>query len=156
MRIFIPGKTSLYIEKGPKTHQFLILFLMHFHPWVWYFPSVSFYLTKGNGNTDQNNFEMIVSIHIWLFMKKLEIADRWSTRISPADLKNWNDLWPWPLTWKWYATHCFLMGCICATYQYNPWKRQWATERTRHRGRTDGVKSIYPPQLHCVRGIKNN
>ena len=84
MRIFIPGKTSLYIEKGQKTLQFLILFLVRFHPWVWYhFPSVSFsYLTKGNGNTDHNNFEMIVSLQ--LFMKKLEIVDRWSTRISPA------------------------------------------------------------------------
>ena len=22
------------------------------------------------------------------------------------------------------------MGCICATYEYNPWNRQWATDQT--------------------------
>ena len=41
------------------------------------------------------------------------------------------------LTWKWYLTHCYPMGCICITYEYNPWNRQWATEQTEHAGQTD-------------------
>ena len=51
-------------------------------------------------------------------------------------------------TWRWYATHCPHMGCICATYEYNPWNRHQATVRRRHEGRTDrqtdGVKPLYP------------
>ena len=52
---------------------------------------------------------------------KLEIADRWSTRIPPTLTTKIRmtcmtltfDL----LTWKWYVTHHPLMGCICATYE---------------------------------------
>ena len=42
-----------------------------------------------------------------------------------------------------------LMGYICATYEYDRWNRQWATEQTWHTGhmdrQMDGVKPIYPP-----------
>ena len=57
------------------------------------------------------------------------------------------------LAWNWYITHHPFMGCICTTYKYNPWNKQWATEGTWHTGwtdrqtdrQTDGEKPIYPP-----------
>ena len=52
----------------------------------------------------------------------LKIADRWSTRItSNLTAKIW--MIRVNLTWKWNATYRPFMGCICATYEYNPWNR---------------------------------
>ena len=86
----------------------------------------------------------------------LVIADRWwSTRKPQPTAQIWMSV-----TLKWYTTHCPLMGCICATYEYNPWNRQQATERTQHTGRTKKWMEwnqyyTTPQQFHCAGGIIN-
>ena len=71
---------------------------------------------------------------------KHEIVDKRSTRIPPTPtaktLKTHATLTFDLLTWKWYdyETHHLLMGCICTTYEYNPWNRQRVTELTRYAG----------------------
>ena len=77
---------------------------------------------------------------------KLEFVDRWSTRTPPSPTAKIQTthvtLTIELLTSKWYTTHHLLMGCICGTYEYNPWNRQQAIKRTRRAGhmhrQTDG------------------
>ena len=57
---------------------------------------------------------------------KIEIVDRWSTRIPPArpEQKISNDpceLDPWPIDLEMVRDTSSPMGCFCATYKYNPW-----------------------------------
>ena len=83
---------------------------------------------------------------------ELEIVDRWSARIPPPPPSTPGTqkirtvcvtLIFHLLAWKWYTTHRTLMGCICATYKYNPWNIQQTTERTQHTGRMhDGADGI--------------
>ena len=87
---------------------------------------------------------------------KLEIVDQWSNILAPTTKIQMThvtltfDL----LTWKWYVTHHPLIGCILATYEYNPGNKQWATKRTQHVGLADRwmdtVKPINLQQLHII------
>ena len=90
----------------------------------------------------------------------MDIVVWWSTRISSARTAKFRTtcltLIFNVLTCIWYVTHRSLIGCICATYEHNPWNRQWATERTWHAGGTDkrSETNIYPTAL-LYGGMKN-
>ena len=52
----------------------------------------------------------------------------------------------WPELWKWYTDIVpSWVVYICATYEYNPWNRQWVTEQTQHAGQTDSWTEWHPP-----------
>ena len=89
---------------------------------------------------------------------KLEIIDRWSSRIPPAPWMTCVILTFDLLTWKWYATHHPLMDFICAWHEYNPRNRQLKKGNEAHRAdtawETDGQWNQFPkfyiPNLHSV------
>ena len=109
----------------------------HLHPWV---PSVA---APG-------------------WVGKLEVVNRWSTRIPQPLLQKFKPqprlqkfklrVPPWPLTYWPIVCHTLSPHevYLCHIYGNNPWNQGWATEGTWHAGRTDRVKPIYPTQLHCA------